>query len=115
MRFLASFVWRWRLRQALKISDMERQPIVIMALHSALREHTPTYLKDWHSTMHEVGGAVDDLHDLMEWMREDGLYEKSDRLRVIMARLAKSIPEHKIRYDQSGKVYLLRDISRTYK
>lgn len=38
----------------------------------------------------DIGTAVDDLHDLMDWMRQDGNYAHSDRLRSIMGRLARA-------------------------
>ena len=114
-RWLASIIWRWRLKQSLKIADMGSQPAVISALHSALRENHPKYLADWRQMMHDVGCAVDDLEGLMQWLREDGLYPQSDRLRTIMARLANAVPEHQIRWSDEGKAYLIRDIARTYK
>ena len=104
-------IYYWRLKQALKIAEMRKQPNVIIALHEALREGTPMYLKDWRATNKEVGDAVDDLYDLMEWLRENKNYDESDRLRTIMARLARSVPDHQIEYDMS----LIRDIARTYK
>ena len=55
---------------------MSRQPDVISALHGALRENTPLYLSDWRATMEEVGGAVDDLYDVMEWLRESKDYNR---------------------------------------
>ena len=35
----------------------------------------------------EVGAAVDDLSDVIEWLRDEKQYEKSDRLRSIRKRL----------------------------
>lgn len=35
--------------------------------------------------------AIDDLHDLMSWLREEGQYEKADRLRTILGGMARSL------------------------
>ncbi|MDO5643638.1 MAG: hypothetical protein Q4G26_14790 [Paracoccus sp. (in: a-proteobacteria)] len=115
IRWVARPIWRFRLRQALMIAQMSRQPEVIRSLHSALRENSPKYLYEWRKTMWEVGDAVDDLDDVMEWLREDKHYKQADRIRTIMARLARSVPEHQIEYDDTGKPYLLRDKARKYK
>ena len=112
--FITAAIWRFRLRQALKIADMRRQPKVIKALHAALREQSPQYLDDWRKTMREVGDAVDDLSDLMELLREGKHYAEADRLRTIMSRLANAVPSHQTRHKR-GKIYLIRDIARTYK
>ena len=114
INFITRTIWRFRLRQALKVADMRREPQVIKALHTALREHSPSYLDDWRATMSEVGSAVDDLSDLMEWLREGKHYAEADRLRTIMAKLANAVPSHQIRR-KNGKIYLIRDIARTYK
>lgn len=36
-----------------------------------------------------IGDSVDDLNDVMEWLREEKQYEKADRLRTIIGRLAR--------------------------
>lgn len=36
-----------------------------------------------------TGHAVDDIHDVMEWLREDRMFGQSDRLRTIAGRLAR--------------------------
>lgn len=114
-RWLASFVWRFRLNQALKITDMRRQPTVYAAMWDAISYRSPQYLKDWKETNRMVGDAVDDLYDLMEWLREGKHYAEADRLRTIISRIASAVPEHQIRRDKNGKMFLLRDIARTYK
>ena len=112
--FITTAIWRFRLRQALKIADMRRQPKVIKALHAALREQSPQYLDDWRETMREVGDAVDDLSDLMELLRAGKHYAEADRLRAIMSRLANAVPWHQTHHKR-GKIFLIRDIARTYK
>lgn len=46
----------------------------------------------------EAGVAVDDLGDVIEWLREEKQFEKSDRLRTIRARLNDALalpsPQH---------------------
>ena len=108
--FIMRPIWNWRLRQAIKIADMARQPDVIKALHRALREHEPMYLETWRETNHEVGDAVDDLYDLMEWLREDKAYPQSDRLRAIIGRLSRAAPN-----DHTAKKNTIRNIARTFK
>lgn len=54
-----------------------------------------------------VGEAVDDLHDVMDWLREEKDFAKSDRLRVIAGRLARLI------HTQS-RPDMLREKARTY-
>lgn len=58
----------------------------------------------------EVGRAIDDLYDLMEWLREDKQYAQSDRLRTIMGRLARARPWQPGDHDE-----LIRDIARKFK
>lgn len=38
----------------------------------------------------EIRSAVDDLHDVIEWLREQRDFEKADRLRTIAGRLARA-------------------------
>lgn len=57
----------------------------------------------------DVGDCIDDLHQVMEILRECGYYEMSDRLRTIVGRLSKVVPEVVC----SEKA--IRNISRTYK
>ena len=44
----------------------------------------------WTLEQH-VSSAVDDLFDVIEWLRSEGQYQQSDRLRVIAGRLAQQI------------------------
>lgn len=113
IRAVRAVVSRWRLRQALKIADCS--PDVIMALHRALRESEPKYLQSWRKMMHDIGNAVDDMNDVMEWLREGGFYEQADRVRTITGRLARIVPEHRVRHDENGHMFLIRDLARTYK
>ena len=52
--------------------------------------------------------AVDDLHQVMEWLREGKHYAESDRLRTIIGRLARAVPK-------SDEPNLIRTIARGYK
>ena len=36
-----------------------------------------------------IGSAVDDLSDVIDWLREEKEYEKADRIRTIAGRLAR--------------------------
>jgi len=36
-----------------------------------------------------IGDAIDELYDVIEWLREEKQYKKSDRLRTIVGRLAR--------------------------
>jgi len=91
-----NLIWRFRLSQALKIAEMRGQPDVISALHKALREASPFYLNDWKSTMDEIGGIVDDMVAVMEWLRKNKHYEEADRVRTLAGRLARLIPNYPI-------------------
>ncbi|WP_299129683.1 hypothetical protein [uncultured Amaricoccus sp.] len=39
----------------------------------------------------DVGAAIDDIADVMNWLREEKLYAQSDRLRTIAGRLARRL------------------------
>ena len=108
--FIMRPIWNWRFRQAIKIADMARQPDVIKALHKALREHEPMYLETWRETNHKVGDAVDDLYDIMEWLRKDKAYPQADRLRAVIGRLARAVP-----MDHMARKTAIRNIARTFK
>lgn len=40
-----------------------------------------------------IEAAVSDLHDVMQWLRDEKDYAKADRLRNIAGRLARAVPE----------------------
>ena len=40
-----------------------------------------------------MGTAIDDLYEVAEWLREEKDYQRSDRLRTIIGRLARSRPD----------------------
>lgn len=46
----------------------------------------------------ETENSISDLIDLMEWLRQDGLYAQSDRLRTIIGRLARTMPQGGLAY-----------------
>lgn len=50
------------------------------------------YHKKWTGMISDVKPAVDDLIEVMEWLRSEERYEQSDRLRTIVGRLARSLP-----------------------
>lgn len=114
-KFLTRVIWEFRLSQALQIANSKGQPQVIGKLHDALREHEPQYLRDWRNSMVSVGNGVDDLVDVMEWLREGKHYAEADRLRTIIGQLARSVPDYRIERDAGKFIYLIRDIARTYK
>ena len=99
VRWLASWVWRVRLGVALGIGELRRQPDVISALHRALRENEPQYLREWKAKDGVVGDAIDDLVEVMGLLRADKRYIESDRLRTIIGRLARS---RVYRHDEVG-------------
>ena len=57
-----------------------------------------------------IGTAIDDIHDVMEWLREDRLFRQSDRLRTIGGRLARLQ-----RPFVGDRAFLIRDIARGWK
>jgi len=57
----------------------------------------------------EIGYSVDDLYDLMEWLRAERQFAQADRLRTILGRLARSLPPP--RETDRG---LIRTIARGY-
>ena len=58
-----------------------------------------------------IGDAVDDIHDVMNWLREDKLFRQSDRLRTIAGRLARLQGP----YVPGKPPVLIRDIARGWK
>lgn len=71
-------------------------------------------MKEWRERMDVVGNSIDDLNDVREWLRREGQYDKADRIRTIMARLANSIPWQFADRDESGQYYTLRDVARSW-
>ena len=67
--FIMRPIWSWRLRQAIKIADMARQPDVIKALHKALREYEPMYLETLRGLTNEPSGQMDQTD-------RDGVYRR---------------------------------------
>ncbi len=58
-----------------------------------------------------MGDAVDDIADVMDWLREEGQFDKADRLRTIAGRLAKGVD---LKY-QGGPPDLIRNIAKGWK
>jgi hypothetical protein len=79
-------------------------------------EPAPWFLTDnktlWNWITSRLGDAVDDLNDVIDWLREDGQYEQADRLRTITGRIARlQRPEFRLK----DTAPLIRDIARGFK
>jgi hypothetical protein len=55
-----------------------------------------------------IGNAVDDLSDVIDWLREEKDYEKADRLKTIAGRLARMQRPSSVPYSNK----LTREIAR---
>ena len=71
------------------------------------------FVKEWHTSMHRVQSAVDDLHDVFEWLRENKHYKEADRIRTIVGRLARAVPAHPI-FSAWDNPMLIRNLAKTY-
>lgn len=58
-----------------------------------------------------LGSAVDDLYDVIEWLREDKQFDKADRVRTIAGRLARL----QLPLGTDEKSDAIRDIARGWK
>ena len=58
----------------------------------------------------EIGDAVDDIADVMEWLRSEKQFDKADRLRTIAGRLARLQQD-----DESYPIDSLRRIAKDWK
>lgn len=76
-------------------------------------DRRPQFVEEWHQSMKRVQDAVDDLHDVYLWLKEDGHYKQSDRIRTIVGRLARAVPAHPI-FSAWDSPLLIRNLARTY-
>ena len=68
---------------------------------------------DWKKSSLIVLETVDDLCDVMEWLREDNLFRQADRLRTLISRLAKSVPPYPV-FGAWNSPKLYRNMARTW-
>lgn len=93
------------------ISDLH--PKGAAAYFDAIGERRPQFVAEWHASMKRVQDAVDDLHDVYEWLREDKHYKQADRIRTICGRLARAVPAHPV-FSAWDSPMLIRNLARTY-
>ncbi|MGP9790718.1 hypothetical protein [Roseinatronobacter sp. NSM] len=73
----------------------------------------PKFVEDWKHTSRSAQEAVDDMVDVMEWLREEGKFEQADRLRTIAGRLARSVPPYPV-FSGLDSPSLTRNLARTW-
>lgn len=56
-----------------------------------------------------LGDAIDDMWDVMEWLREEKQFDKADRIRIIMGRAARALDS------QHGPADAIRIIAKGWK
>ena len=59
------------------------------ALYKLLSYKEPQYVEMWRQLDGVVAETVDDLVDVIDWLREDGRFNQADRLRTLAGRLAR--------------------------
>ena len=65
-------------------------------LYQKLRVREPMFLEDWRRMGVGLQDIVDDLVDVIEWLRDEQDYAKSDRLRTLAGRLARQVPNYPV-------------------
>ena len=65
-------------------------------LYQKLRLREPMFLEDWRRMGVGLQDIVDDLVDVIEWLRDEQDYAKSDRLRTLAGRLARQVPNYPV-------------------
>lgn len=73
----------------------------------------PQFVTEWKASMSRVQDAVDDLHDVYEWLRENKHFKEADRIRTIVGRLARAVPAHPVLSAWDSPL-LIRNLARTY-
>lgn len=76
-------------KELMQIVFSRRDPEAIESLYGATRTYGPLFIKTWKEQEKVVRSAVDDLYDVIEWLREEKHYTQADRLRTITGRLAR--------------------------
>lgn len=89
-----------------------RDPKTCLALFSIGNQNRPMFVSDWYRTSNSVLHLVDDLFEVMNWLRDDKLYAQADRIRTLLARLAKSVPHYPVFF--GDREDLIRNVVRTY-
>ena len=91
----------------------EPNPVVAGSnLYRLLGLKEPLWVADWHRTMNKIDNEIDELVSVMEWLREDKLFNQADRLRTLIGRVARAIPDYPVFTLDDPK--LTRNLARTY-
>lgn len=89
-----------------------KEPDTAKALFSLAGTYHPAFVEEWRSTSVQVLDVVDDLYEVMEWLREDKLFSQSDRVRTLTGRLARTVPPHRVFGGWEKK--LIRNLARDF-
>lgn len=76
-------------KELMQIALSRRDSDAAASLYMATSYHEPLFVKAWKEQEQVVRSAVDDLYDVVEWLREEKHYAQSDRVRTITGRLAR--------------------------
>jgi hypothetical protein len=98
---------------AIKELLTSKDPTIYAEIYAALRLREPAFLEEWKAQGKAALDIVDDLHDVMEWLRDEKLFAQSDRVRTLLSRLANSVPPHPIFGGWDGRD-LIRNLARSY-
>jgi hypothetical protein len=88
-------------------------PEQVEALFDKVRMQYPAFVSDWKKSSLAAQTAVDDIADVMEWLREDRHFAQADRLRTIAGRLARSVPPYPV-FGGLDAPDLIRNLARTW-
>lgn len=86
-KFLSSFT----AKQLVDVAMARRDPEAAKSLYMLTSYKEPQFVKSWHEQASATGAVIDDLVDVMEWMREDKLFAQADRLRTLIGRLSRVV------------------------
>lgn len=89
-----------------------KDPEAAKSLYMLTSYKEPMFVAAWREQAAVVQTAVDDLHDVIEWLRETKNFAQADRVRTIAGRLARSVGKYPAfsGYDDS----LIRNIARDW-
>lgn len=104
---------RYSAKTLIDIAMARRDPEAARALYMLTSDKEPMFVEEYHQVCFKAQQIVDDLFDVMEWLRRDSLFAQADRVRTLLARLARSVPPHPCfgAWDSPGEV---RDLARTF-
>lgn len=78
-------------KELIDIALDRKDPEAAQSLYMLTSFKEPMYVQAWKQQAAAAQSAVDDLFDVMEWLRADKHFAQADRVRTIMARLAKAV------------------------